>query len=67
MLSQYRHPHPPKRALAELFPYDDLVPEQELYGLITGINDEAHCACDYNIGIELGFEACWIRLTVTVS
>ena len=55
MLSQYRHPHPPKRALAELFPYDDLVPEQELYGLITGINDEAHCACDYNIGIELGF------------
>ncbi len=37
------------------FPYDDLKPLQEKYNIQTGIDGDAHLACDYRIGFELGF------------
>lgn len=37
------------------FPYDHLKPLQELYNISTGIDGDAHFACDYSIGFELGF------------
>ncbi len=37
------------------FPYDDLKPWQEKYNITTGIDGDAHFACDYRIGFELGF------------
>ena len=37
------------------FPYDDLKPEQELYGIISGIGSDAHFGGDYRIGLSLGF------------
>ena len=37
------------------FPYDDLKPLQEKYNIQTGIDSDAHFACDYRIGFELGF------------
>lgn len=37
------------------FPYDDLKPLQKLYNISTGIDGDAHFACDYRIGLELGF------------
>ena len=36
------------------FPYDDLKPEQELYGIISGIGSDAHFGGDYRIGLSLG-------------
>lgn len=37
------------------FPYDHLKPLQAKYNIQTGIDSDAHFACDYRIGFELGF------------
>ncbi|MBE7046277.1 MAG: formate acetyltransferase [Ruminococcaceae bacterium] len=37
------------------FPYDDLKPYQKKYNITSGIDGDAHLACDYSIGFELGF------------
>ncbi len=39
----------------DLFPYDELKAEQQLYGINSGIGADAHFACDYSIGLDLGF------------
>jgi len=44
-----------KRWDEERFPYDHLKPEQKKYNIQTGIDSDAHLACDYSIGFELGF------------
>ncbi len=44
-----------KRWDEQRFPYDDLKPLQEKYNIQTGIDSDAHLACDYRIGFELGF------------
>ncbi|HIS68393.1 MAG TPA: formate acetyltransferase [Candidatus Gallacutalibacter stercoravium] len=60
MMSKYRYIGGGKKTggkstISILYPYDDLVEDQIKYGLNPGIGAENHCACDYNIGIELGF------------
>ncbi len=37
------------------FPYDDLKPLQKKYNIVSGIDSDAHLACDYTIGLQLGF------------
>lgn len=37
------------------YPYDHLKPLQKKYNIQTGIDSDAHFACDYRIGFELGF------------
>ncbi|MDY5626628.1 MAG: pyruvate formate lyase family protein, partial [Clostridia bacterium] len=44
-----------KRWDEQRFPYDDLKPLQEKYNIQTGIDGDAHLACDYRIGFKLGF------------
>ncbi|MBR5527718.1 MAG: formate acetyltransferase [Clostridia bacterium] len=44
-----------KRWDEQRFPYDDLKPNQKKYNIATGIDGDAHFACDYRIGFELGF------------
>ncbi len=44
-----------KRWDEQRFPYDDLKPLQLKYNITTGIDADAHFACDYRIGFELGF------------
>ena len=44
-----------KRWDEQRFPYDHLKPLQEKYNIQTGIDGDAHLACDYRIGFELGF------------
>ena len=44
-----------KRWDEQRFPYDDLKPLQQKYNITTGIDGDAHFACDYRIGFELGF------------
>lgn len=44
-----------KRWDEQHFPYDHLKPLQEKYNIQTGIDGDAHFACDYSIGFELGF------------
>ncbi|MBP3359231.1 MAG: formate acetyltransferase [Clostridia bacterium] len=44
-----------KRWDEQRFPYDELKPLQEKYNIQTGIDSDAHLACDYRIGFELGF------------
>ncbi len=44
-----------KRWDEQNFPYDDLKPLQKLYNIQTGIDGDAHFACDYRIGFQLGF------------
>lgn len=44
-----------KRWDEQRFPYDHLKPLQEKYNIQTGIDGDAHFACDYSIGFELGF------------
>ncbi len=44
-----------KRWDEQRFPYDDLKPLQKKYNIQTGIDGDAHLACDYSIGFELGF------------
>ena len=44
-----------KRWDEKRFPYDDLKPLQEKYNIQTGIDSDAHFACDYRIGFRLGF------------
>ncbi|MBQ9112722.1 MAG: formate acetyltransferase [Clostridia bacterium] len=44
-----------KRWDEQRFPYDHLKPLQAKYNIQTGIDSDAHFACDYRIGFELGF------------
>lgn len=44
-----------KRWDEKRFPYDDLKPLQKKYNIQTGIDGDAHFACDYRIGLSLGF------------
>lgn len=44
-----------KRWDEQRFPFDHLKPLQEKYNIQTGIDGDAHLACDYRIGFELGF------------
>lgn len=44
-----------KRWDEQRFPYDHLKPLQEKYNIQTGIDGDAHFACDYSIGFKLGF------------
>lgn len=44
-----------KRWDEKSFPYDHLKPLQKKYNIQTGIDSDAHFACDYSIGFELGF------------
>ncbi len=44
-----------KRWDEQRFPYDDLKPWQEKYNITTGIDGDAHFACDYRIGFAIGF------------
>lgn len=44
-----------KRWDEQRFPYDDLKPLQLKYNVQTGIDSDAHFACDYRIGFDLGF------------
>ena len=44
------------------FSYDYLKPEQELYGIISGIGSDAHFGGDYQLGLSLGWAACWKSL-----
>ena len=37
------------------FSYDYLKPEQELYGIISGIGSDAHFGGDYQLGLSLGW------------
>jgi pyruvate-formate lyase len=37
------------------FDYDALKPDQQRYGIISGIGNDAHFAPDYRIGLELGW------------
>ena len=41
-----------KRWDEQRFPYDDLKPWQEKYNITTGIDGDAHFACDYKIGLS---------------
>ncbi len=50
MLQPYR-----KKPMWIIYPHDHLKPAQEKYGIVPGIGSDAHCACDYNIGLTLGF------------
>ncbi len=44
-----------KRWDEQRFPYEHLKPLQAKYNITTGIDGDAHFACDYRIGFELGF------------
>jgi pyruvate-formate lyase len=44
-----------KRWDEQRFPYDELKPLQKKYNITTGIDADAHFACDYRIGFALGF------------
>ena len=44
-----------KRWDEQRFPYDHLKPLQAKYNITTGIDGDAHFACDYRIGFSLGF------------
>lgn len=48
-------PHYRGGSFEKLYPYDDLKPEQKKYGIGPGIGADAHFACDYRIGLRLGF------------
>lgn len=37
------------------FPYEELKPLQKKYNITSGIDGDAHFACDYRIGFALGF------------
>ncbi len=50
MLQPYR-----RKPMWQLYPHDHLKPAQQQYGIVPGIGSDAHCACDYNIGLTLGF------------
>lgn len=44
-----------KRWDEQRFPYDHLKADQKKYNITSGIDADAHFACDYRIGFELGF------------
>lgn len=52
MLPHYRRAD---RAYRANFPYEELKDGQEFYNINSGIGADAHCACDYHIGLQLGF------------
>jgi pyruvate-formate lyase len=51
MLPLYRN-NPFEKA----YPYDDLKAEQKKFGIVSGIGADAHFACDYSIGLNLGWD-----------
>ena len=51
-----------KRWDEQRFPYEDLKPLQEKYNITTGIDGDAHFACDYRIGFELGFGGFLVKI-----
>lgn len=44
-----------KRWDEKRFPYDELKPLQKKYNITSGIDGDAHFACDYRMGLSLGF------------
>ena len=48
-------PHYRGGSFYKLYPYDHLRAEQQKYGINSGIGADAHFACDYSIGMRLGF------------
>lgn len=50
MLPRWRKPWP-----EDLFPFDHLKADQELYGIGSGIGADSHFSADYSIGMALGF------------
>lgn len=48
-------PHYRDSSFEKLYPYEHLKPEQQKYGINNGIGADAHFACDYRIGLKLGF------------
>ncbi|MDO4293111.1 MAG: pyruvate formate lyase family protein [Eubacteriales bacterium] len=51
-----------KRWDEQRFPYEELKPWQEKYNITTGIDGDAHFACDYRIGLQLGFGGFMIKI-----
>ena len=51
MLSLWRKGWPEDR-----FPYEELKAGQQKYGIVSGIGADTHFACDYSIGLTLGFD-----------
>lgn len=43
------------QAYDAMYPYDELKPLQQFYDIGSGIGADAHFACDYTIGLNLGF------------
>lgn len=43
------------KAYDTVYPYEELKPLQEKYDIVSGIGADAHFACDYSIGLQLGF------------
>lgn len=39
----------------EKYPYDELKKYQAMYNINSGIDSDSHFACDYSIGLDLGF------------
>ncbi len=39
----------------DLYPFDQLIGEQNLYGIVPGIGADSHFAGDYSIGLSLGW------------
>ncbi len=64
MMSMYRNT---SAAYEKYFPYDELKPYQELYHIGSGIGADAHCACDYNIGISQGFGGILDRIRTSMK
>lgn len=52
MIPAYRNIN---HAYDKYYPYEDLKPLQKIYDIGSGIGADAHCACDYNIGLNQGF------------
>ncbi len=50
MLPYYRSGWP-----EDIYNFDHLKEGQELYGIVNGIGADAHFACDYSIGLSLGW------------
>ena len=44
------------------YAYDDLKPDQALYGIVPGIGADAHFGGDYRIGLELGWGGLLLKL-----
>lgn len=51
MLPQYRN-----NPFEKIYPYPELKEKQKHYGIVSGIGADAHFACDYEIGLTLGWD-----------